>query len=228
MGVILRIDVDSPYGWQSFGKKVFNYLRHYYWFPAIKKLGYLESLDKLVNDLEKRNVPAIFFFTVLTIPKNMEPYGTYEVGPHIVSARNYKQFIDELNQISKKLQRKPRGFTKHGSGKLKLSRRHAPEYTPEKYIEWAQKAKLKYFLGNGENPEEKPYKVNDVLVYPSAFWLNEAYRAKRYDINWLAKESNKRDIIVLFHPYEWATNPQVRKDYERMMDKINNFKTLDA
>jgi len=227
IGVILRIDVDNTYGWSSFGKKALNYLSLNYWFPPIKKLGYLKFLDALLKDLETRGIPATFFFTKFTTPKNLELYKKYEVGPHVVLAKNYYQFINELNQISKKLDRKFRGFTKHGSGELKLSRRHSPEYTPRKYVEWAQKAKLKYFLGNGENPEQKPYRINNVLVYPSAFWLNEAYRAKKYNIDWLAEESGKRDIVVLFHPYRWTTSPQVRKDYEKMMEKINNFKTLE-
>ena len=228
VAVILRIDVDNPYGWHTQKKKVLNYLRLNWWFPAIKKLGYLKFSDELLNDLEARGIPAAFFFTKFTTPKNLESYEKYEVGAHLISTRNYKEFLKELNQISKKLHRKIQGFTKHGSGKLKLCRTHTPKYEPDKYVYWAQKANLKYFLGNRENPEEKPFFVNGVLVYPSAFWIQKKYRADKYTIDWLAEESKHRDIVVLLHPQSWATNRQVRKDYEKIMDKIDKFTPLEA
>jgi len=226
MGVILRIDVDNPYGWQRFGGKAKNYLRLNWGFPALKKLGYLNSLDKLLNDLEARNISATFFFTKFTTPRNMAKYTKYFVGAHLISTRNYAEFQKELDQISKKLHRKIYGFTKHGSGKLKLCRTHAPRYEPNKYIDWAQKANLQYFLGNGENPEEKPFYIGNVLVYLSAFWIHSNYRAQKYTIDWLAEESKDRDIIVLLHPYNWLTNNQIREDYEKMMDKIDTFKII--
>ena len=226
LGVILRIDVDNPYGWQTGWRKILNYLRLNWWFPAVKSLGYLIFLDELLDDLEARDVPAVFFFTELTVPKNLERYKDYEVGAHIVSAGSYDEFLVELNDISGRLQRRIHGFTKHGSGKLKLSRRHEPLYDLDEYVKWAQKAKLRYFLGNGENPEERPFFVGDVLVYPSAFWINKNYRADKYDLEWLAEESEKRDIIVLLHPYNWATNEQVRNDYEEILSRVDRFVTL--
>lgn len=226
MGVILRIDVDNPYGWQSFGKKTLNYLRLNWGFPAIKKLGFLKFLDILVDDLGERSVQASFFFTTITTPKNLEAYKRHEVGVHLVSAQSFNEFLRELNQISEKTHREIRGFTKHGSGKIKLCRTHAPEYKQEKYIDWAQKANLKYFLGNGENPKEKQFFAGNVLIYPSAFWMSKDRRADKYDVDWLVKETKNRDIVVLLHPYNWATSPQIRKDYEKIMDKIDTFKTV--
>lgn len=228
LAVILRVDIDNPYGWQNFGKKTLNYLRLNWWFPAAKKLGYLKSLDELLDDLEARKIPATLFFTKFTTPKNLEPYKKHEVGAHLISARNYNEFLKELSQISKKLHRKIQGFTKHGSGKQKLCRTHTTKYEPDKYIDWAKKANLEYFLGNSENPEEKPYFAGNVLVYPSAFWIHKNYRADKHTINWLAEESKNRDIIVLLHPYNWATNKQVRKDYEKIITKVSTFKELSS
>lgn len=102
MSVILRIDVDNPYGWQTLGKKILNYLRLNWWFPAVKKFGYLKFLGELLGDLEARKIPAAFFFTRFTTPKNLEPYKKHEVGAHLISARNCKGFLKELNQISEK------------------------------------------------------------------------------------------------------------------------------
>jgi hypothetical protein len=227
MGVTIRIDVDTPYGWQSLGAKARNYLRLNWWFPAVTKLGYLHSLNILLNDLMARNIPAAFFFTKFTTPTNMEKYTKYFVGAHLISARNYNEFQKEIDQISNGLNRKICGFTKHGSGKLKLCRTHAPQYEQNKYVDWAQKAKLLYFIGNGENPDEMPFYIGTVKVYPSVFWINRYYRDQKYSIEWLAEESTDRDIIVLIHPYYWLTKNQVRKEYEKMIDKIDNFKLIN-
>ena len=97
MGVILRVDVDNAYGWQTLEMKTLNYLRLNWWFPAIKKLGYLKFSDELLNDLEARGIPAVFFFTKFTTPKNLESYEKYEVGAHLISARNYKEFLKVEN-----------------------------------------------------------------------------------------------------------------------------------
>jgi hypothetical protein len=226
MGVILRIDVDTPYGWQRFVEKAINYLRLNWWFPALTTLGYLHSLDRLLDDLDARNIPAMFFFTRFTTPTNIERYKKYNVGAHIISAQNYTEFQKELEYISNKLHRKISGFTKHGSGKLKLCRTHTPQYELTTYINWAQKAKQQYFLGNGENPEEKGFYVDNVLVYPSAFWINRNYRSQKYTIDWLAEAAKDKTVIVLLHPYNWFINKQIKADYDCLIEKIDNFTTI--
>jgi len=76
------------------------------------------------------------------------------------------------------------------------------------------------------NPEEKQFSAGKVLICPSAFWITKDCRAGKYDIDWLIKETKNRDIAVLLNPYNWSTNPQIRKDYEKIIDKIDTLKTV--
>lgn len=223
MTVILRVDVDNPYGWNTPLMLMLNYLRTEMSFPRIQKLGYLKHLKSLIKDLNDRGIPATFFLKTITIPKDASILKGHEIGLHVVYALNYNQFLEELRQLSRKIDTKIRGFSKHGSGTQKLTRKHAWQYSPRKYVEWAQRARLEYFSGNRENPLEKPYRTGNVIFFPSAFWLQKSRREERFNIAWLATTSEQRDIVVLLHPFRWGTDRQVREDYELVVSKINSF-----
>jgi len=51
--------------------------------------------------------------------------------------------LRDLGKMSCGFGGKVYGFTKHGSGKFKLTRRHDPNYDREKFIEYARQLNLR-------------------------------------------------------------------------------------
>lgn len=227
MPAILRIDVDRAYE-----NRILHYARvNQELFFGKDSLGYLKSCKDVIEDLNSRGLKASVFFQPFTVPskdfaQELMKKG-HSVGLHAVHTRDYKDFSRDLNKISRRFDGRVYGFTKHGSGKFKLSRRHDPNYDPNKFIQYAKQSNLKYFLGNGENPEEREKIINGVLYFPSAFWLNRNYREDKFTIDWLTDESVNRNIVVLVHPMDVVSGTELMvREYEKMLDKVE-FRIID-
>ena len=227
MSVILRIDVDG-----SYQNKVLHYARvNQELFLGVDSLGYLRSCKKVVSDLGDRGIKASIFFQPFTVPnkdfsRSLEEAG-HVVGLHAVHTNTYNNYLKDLRKISKKFNCKIRGFTKHGSGMLKLSRRHDRVYDPKKYVEYARQSNLVYFLGNGENPIEQGSIIDGILYFPSAFWLNRNYREDKFTVDWLINESSDRDIVMLIHPEDITVGTALmRREYEMILEKAD-FEMID-
>lgn len=227
MPAILRIDVDRAYG-----NRVLHYARvNQELFPALDSLGYLTPCREIAANLNNRGIKASIFFQPFTVPnkdfaQELMKKG-HSIGLHAVHTNDYKDFSKDLNKISRRFSGKVYGFTKHGSGKFKLSRRHDPNYEVENFVKYAKQSNLRYFFGNRENPEEKEQLVDGILYFPSAFWLNRNYREDKFTIDWLADESVNREIVVLVHPMDVVTGTELMvREYEKMLDKVE-FITID-
>lgn len=227
MPAILRIDVDRAYE-----NRILHYARVYQeLFFGTDSLGYLESCKDVVNDLNSRGLKASIFFQPFTVPnkefaQELLKKG-HTIGLHAVHTKDFKDFLVDSNKISNRFEGKIHGFTKHGSGKFKLSRRHDSNYDPNKFIQYAKRSNLTYFLGNGENPDEKEKNVEGILYFPSAFWLNRNYREDKYTIDWLAEESVSRNIVVLIHPEDVVSGTELMvREYEKILDRME-FITID-
>lgn len=221
MPAILRIDVDRAYE-----NRILHYMRvNQELFMGIDSLGYLESCKDVVKDLDDRGIKASIFFQPFTVPNKEFAQelmkGGHSIGLHAVHTKDFKDFTRDLDKISRRFDGKIYGFTKHGSGKLKLSRRHDSKYDSEKFVEYAKQSDLRYFLGNRENPEEKEKIADGILYFPSAFWLNRNYREDRFTIDWLADESIDRNIIVLIHPEDVIAGTELMvREYEQILDRM--------
>ena len=228
MPAILRIDVDRAYE-----NRILHYARvNQELFFGIDSLGYLESCKELIKDLNRQGVKASLFFQPFTVPNKEFAQELIEkghsVGLHAVHTKDYKDFSLDLNKISKRFGGKVYGFTKHGSGKFKLSRRHDPNYDPNKFIQYAKQSNLKYFMGNKENPDERETIEDGILYFPSTFWLNRNYREDKFTIDWLAEESVSRTIVVLIHPEDVVGGTKLMvREYERILDTVE-FIAIDA
>ena len=228
MSVILRIDVD-----ESYKNRVLHYARvNQELFLAIDSLGYLESCKEIVGDLDERGIRASIFFQPFTVPnksfaQSLGKMG-HGVGLHAVHTNTYNDFLKDLDKISKRFSCKIQGFTKHGSGMFKLSRRHDRVYNSKKYIEYAKKSGLGYFLGNGEDPTEKFSIADNILYFPSAFWLNRNYRENKFTTDWLIDESANRDVVLLMHPEDITAGTSIIKlEYEKILSGVERFETID-
>ena len=192
---------------------------------TVSRAGFVELSQTLADDLNDRGIKASLSFQPFTVQnkdfaQELLKKG-HSIGLHAVHTKDFKNFLGDLGKISRRFDGKVCGFTKHGSGKSKLSRRHDLNYDPEKFIESAKQTNLKYFLGNGENPKERGEVVDSVFYFPSAFWLNRNYWEDKFTIDWLADESVNRNIVILMHPRDVVGGTELLvRDYEWILDKV--------
>ena len=228
MGLIVRIDVDNPYPRNTIVGLIANYLKLNLYFPRLKSLGYLIHLEHLIDYLTSLGASATLFIRVEALPKSLEiDEGVYEIALHAVNTRDYLCFLQEVNILKKEFG-EIIGFSKHGSGKLKLSRRHYAPYEPHKYIQWGIKCGLKYFSGN-DSDFTKAYSLQNNFVYfPSAFWLKDTLTERKGNkIKRLLEYSENNDVVILVHPINWYLHENLRRNLDYILsraDEILNFR----
>jgi len=205
MSLIIRIDVDRPYGKRNLILHSLSRVTSDYNLPRIKNKYYLNELKEILSYLNYKRISSYIFFRKITAPTskilNLINTGNHICGLHLENSRSFEHFIAELKYLEKIIETKIETFSKHGSGKYKYGFRHYVPYEPEKYIEWGLRAGIKLFLGNGEDPTLNSEQIEDLTYFPSAFWLEPYWRdINKFTEDWLIKESKKRDIVLLFHP----------------------------
>ena len=222
MGLILRIDVDKPYGRSTFIEKIKSKLKEDYYFPQIDLFGYLKSNESLLKFCNKNKVKGIFYFRNCTTPNtknlNLIKRGGQSIGFHAENTRDYLTFEAELNLFKNKIGNVSlHSFTKHGSGEIKIGKHHYPKYEPENYKEWAPKVNVPYYYGN-EICESANDFLNSTLFYPKMFWIHEEYRDSKLnkikDIIELAKHT---DVPIIIHPANFTANKQVNSDFKELV-----------
>jgi len=231
--ILLRIDVDNAYvayernKLKRFFKLVLNYLNENYWVPHLKILGYNECFYKFMDLILELGINASIFFKTITLPNDENTVKTlidknYDLGLHLLSATTYDEFIKELNVVEKVLRTKVVGFSKHGGGRRKLSRKHAWEYKVNEYLRWGIKAGLLYFSGNVPSITTKIIKISgtsEFFYLPTAFYIEP----------WLRRPGDKLDdvlanegcSVVVVHPSNFCTHDIVRKEFNRLLDKAD-------
>ncbi len=225
MALIVRIDVDRPYGKQGFVRHVASRLSSDCFFPRTPWLGYLDELKTILGILNTNGRVAHVFFRKCTYPSPeicaLMDAGGHRFGLHLENSRTAETFREEHGALEKQLGRRVTGFSKHGSGRLHLGRHHYAPYEPERYLPWGGEAGMTYFLGNFEDPELKPAKYGELLWYPSAFWLEPYWRdKKRFPIEWLLDEAPKRDVVMLLHPDNVTSSPEIMREFLTVVEKL--------
>ena len=224
MALIIRIDVDRPYGKQGFVRHVASRVSSDYFLPRMPGLRYLDELKSILRILNANGRTAHVFFRKCTYPTQelcaMMEEGGHQFGLHLENSRSAETFNEELHSLERMLGRRVTGFSKHGSGRLHLGRYHYAPYEPEKYLTWGKDAGMKYFLGNLENPELRPTQDGDLLCYPSAFWLEPHWRdTKRFPIEWLFREAAERDVVMLLHPDNVTSSAEIMREFVVAVEK---------
>jgi len=232
MGLAIRIDIDNPFGYATRYRRLLNRLAiNYGIVPKMKELGYLDNSIKLSQRLCDSGVPATWFFRTVSIPtKGLLPYfsnNSQTMGLHAEQTVSLGSFTKEVEHWQKKCGTKPKGFTKHGSGELKLSRKHDPAYAPKQLIEYGKKLGIGYFLGNGHNFQDAFSEHDGVIFAPSVFWLDrKTLYGDTFSLESIVEESNIRPIIMLFHPVWYGQRQEVSEDLEYLISKCE-FSTID-
>ena len=178
--------------------------------------------------LNKEKAKAYVFFRRCTLPSEsileLLDQGGHEIGLHLENSRTFDTFMEEAQIIERHVKRKVLAVSKHGSGGAKFGFHHYAPYEPERYMEWAGQASMRLFLGNLEDPCIPPRRVgNDLLVFPSAFWLEPHWRdTQKFTVDWLLNYARYRDIVLLIHPENILADPGLVADFRRLIGALES------
>jgi len=228
MPILIRIDIDSPYGKRNMFLQSLSRVTSDYNLPIIKNNVYLNDLSKMLYYLNDRKVRAYLFFRKITAPTNrilnVIKSGRHICGLHLENSRSFETFKNELDYLENKTSQKIETFSKHGSGKYRYGKYHHVPYEPDKYLEWGIKLGMKIFFGNLEDPFlNYHYYKEQLLFFPSAYWLEPYWRdTKRFTKEWLIDEAKEKDIVLLLHPENVINNKNLFSELDEILSEAES------
>jgi hypothetical protein len=227
MALIVRIDVDRPYGKTPFLRHVLSRVGSDIYFPKVESFGYLRELEVILQMLNEMKARAYVFFRRCTLPSDpileLIDAGGHEIGLHLENSRSFESFRKEKSILERHIGRPVVAVSKHGSGKAKYGFHHYAPYEPDNYAHWAQGSGMKLFLGNLEDPSIPPSKNGaGIRVYPSAFWLEPSWRdTRKFTIEWLRAKASVSDIVLLMHPDNVLADPSLVEDLKSLLSSLD-------
>jgi hypothetical protein len=229
MAIILRVDVDKPYGNHTLVRKIASKIVEDFLPDLNLKFEYLSHLKEFIRHCNDKGIVGTFFHRICTLPDedtmHLISIGGHEIGLHLENSRNKNTFYSELNQIKSKLNLNIKSFSKHGSGVYKLGKYHYPIYEPELYKKWAIEFGIKYPSGNGIPLTPEDLYSHDGY-YENIFWIEPSYRNSGFNnLIDLIQIAKKRDIVVLIHPCNFLSDKNTRKEFDKLIElaKLNNI-----
>jgi hypothetical protein len=223
MSIILRADVDKPYGNSTLLRKIVSKLEEdYLSFQLLNSKMYLSHLSSFLQFCNSENVAGIMYFRHCTLPdkKNLDlmHLGGHKLGFHAENTRSFKTFKDELNLFREKV--KPyevNSFSKHGSGVHKLGKNHYPLYEPDKYLEWSKQLNISYISGNDIATSSKElFPVDN--YFSKIFWIEREYRNKNFfELEDFVNAAKTNDVVLLIHPCNFDSTEVVREDFMNLI-----------
>ncbi len=228
MALIIRIDVDRPYGRRPLARHLLSRLSSDLYFPKVAGFGFLAELQTMLNWLNERSARAYVFFRRCTLPSapvlELLDVGRHEIGLHLENSRSIATFQQEKEILEHHVGRKVLAVSKHGSGGGKFGLHHYAPYEPEKYVEWAQRVSMRLFLGNLQDPTVEPTRNGDaVLVFPSAFWLEPHWRdTQTFTVNWMLERARQKDVVLLVHPENILAHAGLSADFKTLVGTLES------
>jgi hypothetical protein len=222
MSLIVRIDVDRPYGREPWLRHVLSRVSSDFFLPRMESMAYLAELKWMLGLLNLQGIHAYVFFRRCTLPSaavvEIIQQGGHKMGLHLEDSRSYSTFFHEKSVLEAALGQPVDCFSKHGSRGIKYGFHHHAPYEPERYMEWGGRAGMKLFLGNLEDPALPMVSCGGCVCYPSAFWLEPSWRdVARYPVPWLISRMETHDVVMLVHPENVKACPQLTEDFERII-----------
>jgi hypothetical protein len=177
--------------------------------------------------LSEERAQAHVFFRRCTLPSKsiieMLDAGGHEVGLHLENSRSFASFLEETQIIEQHFGRKVLAVSKHGSGGARFGYHHYAPYEPERYVEWAQRVSFRLFLGNLQDPSLEPTKAGNLLIFPSAFWLEPYWSdTQRFTGDWLVHRAQHQDTVLLVHPENVLADPGLVADFKRLIRTLES------
>jgi len=223
VALIVRLDIDRPYGKNPVHRHVLSRLSSDFYFPKVPALGYLKELEEMLCLLNGKGARAYAFFRRCTLPSGpvmkLLEQGRHEIGLHLEDSRSFASFSREKETLERHIGRRVNAFSKHGSGGARYGYHHFAPYEPQRYLEWAREAGMRLFLGNLEDPALTPkHGPGGVLNFPAAFWLEPHWRDTiAFTVDWLMINAKERDIVMLVHPENVLENPELTAAFNRLI-----------
>lgn len=219
MSLILRIDVDKPFGRSNLFTKSMSKISEEFYFPRLEKLGYLKYLNIFLDILNTNSIPAHIYFRNCTIPtvRIIDKLMNHKIGFHAENTRTLDTFKNELDTFKTKLPGLTiSSFTKHGSGIFKLGKKHYPKYEPCKYRLWAKELNIDYLFGNGLWANQI---VATELYYENMYWIDRSYRTNEQpSLEQIVQIAKFQDVIILIHPCNYFAGMQVHDDFQMIVN----------
>lgn len=228
MALIIRLDIDRPYGKRPIGRHILSRVCSDLGFPRLDGFGFLGEVRTMLMMLNEANARAYVFFRRCTLPSrsiiDLIDSGGHEIGLHLENSRSFSTFAAEAQVVETHIDRKVLAVSKHGSGRAKLGLHHYPPYEPERYVAWASRLSMRVFLGNLEDPTLEPADAGSgLVVFPSAFWLEPPWRnTASFTVEWLLEHARHRDIVLLVHPENVLADRQLVADFNRLITSVES------
>ena len=182
----------------------------------------------MLDWLNQEQARSYVFFRRCTLPSapilELLEAGRHEVGLHLENSRSFSTFAEEKQIVEHRVGKKVLAVSKHGSGSRRYGFHHYAPYEPERYIEWAERASMRLFLGNLEDPSLEPTRDGrGLMVFPSAFWLEPPWRdTKKFTVDWLLDHARHRDIALLVHPENVLADPGLVADFKKIIGMLGS------
>ena len=232
MGVVLRVDVDKPYGNHTILRKIFSkFMEDFIGLSLTKSPFYLTHQIQFLQYCNSHDVRGYFYYRNCTIPNGkvtkLMQEGKHQFGFHAENTRSFDTFESELKTFRNKLQPlKIQTFSKHGSGVIKLGKNHYPPFEPIKYKEWAGKLNCAFPSGNDicENGDNL---TNEDGYHDKIFWIEPEYRHENFNkIEQLVKVAKEKKVVILIHPENFVRSKIVADEFRLLVDtmKANEIK----
>lgn len=226
MALVIRIDVDRPYGRKPFHRHVLSRIASDWWLPRIPCTGYLQELEWMIEIITRSSASAFVFFRRCTLPTprilQKLNEGMFEIGLHLENSRNFETFLAEKVALENYVRLPVRVMSKHGSGGRRFGRTHYAPYEPSLYSDWSRRAGVRVFLGNLEDPTIEAQADGDgLLFFPSAYWLEPDWRdTQSFPVEWLECEARRRDIVLLVHPENVLQDQVLTKTFVKLVSTL--------
>ncbi len=224
MPLILRLDIDKPYGRANLPEKLLSKFSEDLVEIKWPKVGYLDHLPPFFELLGKHNISSYVYFRNCSSPwkalaDDLEKAG-HVAGFHAENTRSEETFLGELKEFSNKLGKPVKNFSKHGSGHYKLGKNHYPIYEEEKYREWAKKNNLLFPFGNGMVNESSSFER--LSFYQDMYWVEPHYRkTETYNLEWLRKNVGSKIIPIITHPENLYAEKSTEKEFLGLLKEFS-------
>jgi hypothetical protein len=223
MALILRVDIDKPYGNSTiFTKVASKIVEDYFDIPIIGSWNYLYHHIAFLKYCNAEKIPGFMYHRHCTAPNaevaRLTREGGHKLCFHAENTRNLETFTAELDLFKKKVTPdRVDSFSKHGSGQLKLGKHHYPPYEPEKYREWGVKTNTAYYFGNTIGVSAKALEGTG-QYFDSVFWVERDYRDPAFsELEQVLEAANHIDIAILIHPCNYHANKTVAADFKELV-----------
>lgn len=225
MSLVLRVDVDKPFGHASLMRKIASKLVEDYLgsiSPNFPK--YLSHQIQFLQYCNDNSVPGFFYYRTCTKPSKvvseLMKAGGHKTGFHAENTRSLETLSAELGRFRDFVSPAPvETFTKHGSGVLKLGKHHYPPYEPNKYKEWAKELNCSFPFGNEIcEKEEDLFEVDG--FHDAMFWIEPDYRNPKFNtIEQVLSAAKHHRVIVLIHPENFASHKTVSDEFKTLVKR---------